>query len=208
MARLVTHLRSNVVGYVALAIALGGGGGYALAATTNSAGGKRTACVSNKNGAMFLKRSTSAKCSKDQRKVIWNNTGPQGKTGAKGATGATGPAGPAGPAGTGAPGYVDLTLTVAPSGAIQSFYPTLIPQIGTIGHPSTGVYTIATGPVGTCTSLNSPVATPTSNGQPSGAPPVITIDQANNTIYTGYDESGGFTPADVGFQLRLACGHS
>jgi hypothetical protein len=137
--------------------------------------------------------------------VIWNTKGPRGSAGPTGATGATGATGPAG---TGAQGYVDLTLLVASNGFIQSFYPTLIPQIGTIGHPSTGVYTIATGPVGTCTSLTSPVATPTSNGQPSGAPPVITIDQAKNTIYTGFDESGVFTPADIGFQLRLACGRS
>lgn len=203
MARLVTHLRRNVVGYVALAIALGGGGGYALAATTNSAGGKRTACVSNQNGAMFLKRSTNAKCSTDKRKVIWNTQGPVGKTGAKGATGAAGATGPAGPVGT--PGSANaISFIGAPGGTASSEQPS--GAVTLLTNPSPGVYNIT---LNNPTCAN-PVVTPVDAGElPAGDGATAYIYSIGPgptlSVRTGEISSAGFTPFSLLFTLHADC---
>ena len=49
---LLVHLRSNIVAYVALAVAVGSGGSYALAATTSN--GTIAVCVDNGSGVMHL----------------------------------------------------------------------------------------------------------------------------------------------------------
>ena len=49
---LLAHLRSNIVAYVALAVAVGSGGSYALAATTSN--GTIAVCVDNGSGVMHL----------------------------------------------------------------------------------------------------------------------------------------------------------
>ena len=46
------HLRSNIVAYVALAVAVGSGGSYALAATTSN--GTIAVCVDKGSGVMHL----------------------------------------------------------------------------------------------------------------------------------------------------------
>ena len=48
--RIVRHVRANVVAYLALAVALGGGSGYAIAATTKTI----TVCANKKTGALYL----------------------------------------------------------------------------------------------------------------------------------------------------------
>ena len=48
----LVHLRSNIVAYVALAVAVGSGGSYALAATTSN--GTIAVCVDNGSGVMHL----------------------------------------------------------------------------------------------------------------------------------------------------------
>jgi hypothetical protein len=49
---LLVHLRSNIVAYVALAVAVGSGGSYALAATTSN--GTIAVCVDNGSGVMHV----------------------------------------------------------------------------------------------------------------------------------------------------------
>ena len=59
------HLRSNVVGYLALAVALASGGGYALAATTSN--GTIAVCVDTGSGIMHLAR--HPRCGRGQSRI-------------------------------------------------------------------------------------------------------------------------------------------
>ena len=59
------HLRSNVVGYLALAVAVASGGGYALAATTSS--GTIGVCVDKGSGVMHLAKHT--RCGRHQTRI-------------------------------------------------------------------------------------------------------------------------------------------
>ena len=60
------HLRSNVVAYVALAVAVGGGGSYALAAVSAS-NGSINVCVDNGSGVMHLAK--HARCGRHQSRI-------------------------------------------------------------------------------------------------------------------------------------------
>jgi hypothetical protein len=80
--RLIKHLRANVVAYLALAVALGGGGGYAFAATRVKT---IDGCVVKKTGELIVK----SRCARGQEKLTWNQQGPAGAVGATGATGAS-----------------------------------------------------------------------------------------------------------------------
>jgi hypothetical protein len=80
--RLIQHLRANVVAYLALAVALGGGGGYAIAATRVKT---IDGCVVKKTGELLVK----SRCARGQQKLTWNQQGATGAVGATGATGAT-----------------------------------------------------------------------------------------------------------------------
>lgn len=59
------HLRSNVVGYLALAVAVASGGGYALAATTSS--GTIAVCVDKGSGVMHLAK--HPRCGRGQSRI-------------------------------------------------------------------------------------------------------------------------------------------
>ena len=59
------HLRSNVVGYVALAVAVGSGGSYALAATASN--GTIAVCVDKGSGVMHL--ATHPRCGPHQTRL-------------------------------------------------------------------------------------------------------------------------------------------
>lgn len=72
-----------VLGIMAVVIA---SGGYALA----SGGGTITACVHHGTGALYVKH----KCEKSDKKLTWNQVGPQGSTGAGGPMGPAGPISP------------------------------------------------------------------------------------------------------------------
>jgi hypothetical protein len=73
--RIVQHLRTNVVAYLALFLAVGGGGGYALAAANNKT---IHGCVNTRTHALYIQ----ARCHRGQTQVAWNQQGPQGPTGA------------------------------------------------------------------------------------------------------------------------------
>jgi hypothetical protein len=98
----------------ALAGALLGGGGYALASSSTST---IHGCVNKNNHQLLIQR----RCGKGQSRLVWNQQGPQGKQGATGAQGAQGVQGPTG--GTGAAGPAGTSPTiwwarVASSGAV------------------------------------------------------------------------------------------
>ena len=59
------HFRSNVVAYLALAVAVGSGGSYALAATTSS--GTFAVCVDKGSGVMHLAKHT--RCGRHQTRI-------------------------------------------------------------------------------------------------------------------------------------------
>jgi hypothetical protein len=88
---------------VALMALVAASGGLAVAATSTG-GPVIRACTNKKTGALRL----ASKCSRSERAIRWNQTGPQGPAGPngaggpKGANGTTGEAGQAGPQGPGA----------------------------------------------------------------------------------------------------------
>lgn len=83
--RVVQHLRANVLAYLAIGLALGAGGGYAIAAGRSST---ITACADRHTGVLHLSR--RGRCERGQSKVRWNQQGPQGIQGQPGAQGAAG----------------------------------------------------------------------------------------------------------------------
>lgn len=101
---------------VAVAGALGAGGGWALGASSNAV---IRACAIKKTGALRL----ANKChGRTERAVAWNQSGtpgPQGVPGSQGAKGDTGPAGPYPgtlPSGITLRGNYDLRFTAASAG--------------------------------------------------------------------------------------------
>src|SRR3978361_303702 len=104
----------------AVAVALLGGGGVALAAgstrpsvTTNYSG-----CLNRATGVLYHVQTTSSPaphCSGRDTVITWNAQGPKGGPGPMGPTGVAGPVGPAGQKGdAGSPGAVGDT---GPAGA-------------------------------------------------------------------------------------------
>jgi hypothetical protein len=65
------HIRRNLVWYIAIFLALGGG--YAIAATSPKT---IRACVVKKTGELLVK----ARCSRGQSRLDWNQQGPQGQS--------------------------------------------------------------------------------------------------------------------------------
>jgi hypothetical protein len=72
MQRLVRHLKSNVVAYVALFFALGAGGGYAVAATTASP--SIHSCVVSRTGELLVR----ARCRRGERALALGKPVPIG----------------------------------------------------------------------------------------------------------------------------------
>ena len=83
--------RTAVLLAVALAGALGAGGGWALGASSNAV---IHACANKKTGAVRLARTCRTRT---ERTVVWNQRGIPGPQGPKGDTGPQGAPGPAGP---------------------------------------------------------------------------------------------------------------
>jgi hypothetical protein len=91
------HLRNNVVGYIALAVAVAGSSAYAAGAIPGK-DGKITACYSTKSGVLqVVDAAKKKKCGKGKKKVAWSQKGPQGLRGEKGAQGLRGQKGAQGP---------------------------------------------------------------------------------------------------------------
>lgn len=103
------HLRRNLVAYVALLFALGGGS-YAAAATLLPANSVGTRQVINHS---LLKQDFKAGQLPRGRRGPAGSIGPQGATGPSGPTGTVGPRGPQGPPGPVDLVYSEVTATVA-----------------------------------------------------------------------------------------------
>jgi hypothetical protein len=183
--RLVHHLRGNVVAYIALAVAIGGGSGYALAATRAKT---ITVCANTKTGALYLHQ--RGRCSHRQRKVTWNQEGPAGPQGAQGAAGTS---------------AISVWGVVAGNGAVTSG------QGLSIQHVAAGTYQVTVTAAGCAQGSNAPTVTVSDanppNGQSAGAFPEAWIEDAgsNFTVFTGVVVAGAFTETDHTFNLQDAC---
>jgi hypothetical protein len=115
------------VGVAALAIA--GGGAYALAA---SSGSTITVCVSHKGGMLYKAKG----CAKGDKKLTWNRQGPKGSTGPRGMQGE--------PGNNGAPGTARAYAWVL-GGTTPSLDPNRTKGFTAVTHPGghTGYYCLA-----------------------------------------------------------------
>jgi hypothetical protein len=188
MNRVLGHLRSNVVAYVAVGLALGASGGYAIAST-----GTKTiqACVVKSSGELLVR----TRCSSSETKLAWNQAGPQGVPGKTGAPGAPGQA----PASAWA--IVSNAGVAEPTDGIA------------VQHVSTGTYQITVTAPACSGKQNAPVVTVSDAnppaGQNTGAFPVAWIEDAGSspfTVYTGVVVTGTFTPTDHTFNVQDICG--
>ena len=129
----MSHLRRNPVPYLALllVLAVGVGGGYALAAGNTKT---ITVCADKKTGVLHLK--TRGRCKSSQTRVTWNQQGPQGVQGPQGTTGPQGPAGAQGAAGSQGPAGVTVWANVADNGAVVAG------QGISVQHVSPGTYQV------------------------------------------------------------------
>jgi hypothetical protein len=89
--RILDHLRSNLVGWIALFVALGGTG-YAATRHARSSN-SINACASKRTGQLSIRH--GARCKRGQVKISWAQQGPRGQAGtsaiqAFGSVGATG----------------------------------------------------------------------------------------------------------------------
>jgi hypothetical protein len=187
MTKLIAYARGNAIAIAALFLALSGG--YAIAATT--AAKTITACASKQTGELFL--STHGRCAKNERKVAWNQQGPQG---IQGKTGLTGPSGQTPPS-----AWAIIGNNGNPAGSGVSS------QLS-----STGVFQVTFTPGACVGAFNAPVVTPFGeNASMSGTKPLAWIAQTTQsnvfTVYTGTEPAAGgaFTPANLAFDVQDVC---
>lgn len=187
--RIAHHLHGNVIAYLALFLALGAGGGYAVAATHTKT---ITVCADKKTGVLHLLH--RGRCKRSQTRVSWNQQGPQGLQGATG---------PAGTPATKAWAVVSGAGTVA-FGQGQGI---------TAQHTGPGTYQLTVTAPACARTSSVPVVTVSDanppNGQPAGAFPVAWVgDTAGNQefrVTTGVVINGVFTATDHTFNVQDAC---
>ncbi len=145
MTSVLRHLRRNVVAYVALLVALGAGGGYAVAATT---GKTITVCADKRTGVLHLHN--RGRCARSQTRVRWNQQGTRGPQGA------AGPAGqPGAPAATAWAVVTDPGTVLAGHGISAQ-------------HVSAGDYQLTITDAKCAQSFNAPVVTVSDGNPPAG----------------------------------------
>ena len=183
--------RHSRIAQLTVAVVAGGlisAGGYALAAS----GGKTIrACVDARTGVLHQQK----KCHRGQRRLTWNQRGPQGPRGARGATG---------PAGT---SPVTAWTVVSNAGS------TLGGHGISVQHVSAGTYQLTATPAQCVQGVNAPVVTVSDayppNGTGSGtAFPVAWVENAGGgkfTVFTGVVVGGSFTPTDHTFNVQDPC---
>lgn len=206
LTSIIARLRHNVVAYVALVVAVVGGGGYAIAATSKPK--TITVCANKKTHAVY-NDAHSGKCNnKKQTKLSWNQKGPRGATGKqgpKGATGAQGTQGPAGPTGTTASAWGIVGSNGIASGSAHGL---------TASRLSAGVYRISIITPGCAQSQNTPIVSVSEGNPPSGfsagAFPLAWVDDSPGfnqqfVVHTGVVSSGSFTASDRGFNVQDVC---
>ena len=204
----MSHLRRNPVPYLALllVLAVGVGGGYALAAGNTKT---ITVCADKKTGVLHLK--TRGRCKSSQTRVTWNQQGPQGVQGAQGATGPQGPAGAQGPVGAQGPAGVTVWANVANNGTV------IAGQGVSVQHVSPGTYQVtiterqrarsATTPPRSACPTQRPVRCQAACFPSRGTEP--RAPTSSSWCYTGVASAGPsltFTPTDHTFDVLDACG--
>jgi hypothetical protein len=204
VTRLLHHIRMNVIAYLALFVALGAGGGYAVAASNDKT---ITVCADKKSGVLHLK--TRGRCKSSQTRLTWNGEGPQGIQGAAGQQGAQGVPGAPGLAGAQGASAVSVWAYVAGNGAV------IAGQGLTVQRTMAGTYQVTvTDP--TCASETSaPVVSESDDNPPngqmqgSGAFAVAWYEstQSNQqfTVFTGIVMNGKFSATDHTFDIHDAC---
>jgi hypothetical protein len=189
MTNLLAHARRNAIPYVALllVLALGVGGGYALAAGNTKT---ITVCADKETGILHLHN--HGKCKRGETHVTWNQQGPQG---------AQGPAGePGAPA-------VSVWAQVTNAGPLFSG------QGLSVQHVSVGTYQVTITAPECAHGSNAPVITVSDTnppgGQVAGAFPVAwyrsTGSNQQFNVFTGVVSGGFFTPTDHAFTVMDTC---
>ena len=192
LTRPLRHLRQHTIPCLALllVLAVGAGGGYALAANRTKT---ITVCADKKTGILHLHK--HGKCSRTQTRVTWNQQGPQGPQGAQG---------PAGPAGTPA---VSVWANVANGGSVVSG------QGLSVQHVSAGTYQVTITAPACAHGSNAPAVTVSDTnppaGQVAGAFPMAwyegTASNQQFTVITGVVVGGSFTATDHSFTATDNC---
>ena len=83
LTRPLHYVRRNVISFLALFLAIGGGGGYALAAVNNT---KIHGCVSKATHVLYIQK----RCGRGQNRLVWSQQAPQGQVTAWAAVNAVG----------------------------------------------------------------------------------------------------------------------
>lgn len=188
MTQLLAHARRNVIAYLALILAVGAGGGYALAASANKT---ITACADKETGVLHLR--ANGRCTHRQTRVVWNQKGARG---------------PRGPAGTPGAPAVSVWAVVSDKG-------TVIAGSGVgVQHVSAGTYRVTITAPACAQRSNAPTVTVSDanppSGQSVGAFPVAWVGDNGPTqpftVDTGVVVNGVFAPTDHIFNLLDACG--
>lgn len=183
MHRLLDHLRSNLIGWIALFVALGGTG---YAAANHSSTNTINACANKKTGQLSIRH--HGRCKRGQVKLSWAKQGPRG---------------PAGTSAIQAFGAVGATGIVIPNGGISVKHTG--PGIYVVTATSAGCAKAFNDPTVTVTDGGASTGIP-----PSGSVQTAWIDLSSGggatfTVHTGWISNGSFTPADYGFDLQDSC---
>jgi hypothetical protein len=178
--RVLSHIRSQCVGYLALFLVLSGGG-FAFAATRNKT---IHGCVVKKTGELLIK----ARCGHGQSRLVWNQQGPQGTQGPQGAPAVNAWAG-IGNAGNVFAGQ-GISATHVATGTYQ------------VTATTPACANKANAPTVTVSDANPP------NGQSGGAFPVAWVEGSGNqqfTVITGIVAGDVFTATDHTFYVHDSC---
>jgi len=204
LSRVLHHIRHNVVAYLALFVALGAGGGYAMAAGNSKA---ITVCADKKTGVLHLK--TRGRCKGSQTRVSWNQQGPQGLQGPQGSTGAQGATGAQGVPGARGPAGVTVWADVANDGTVFQGRGIAVQRVGA------GTYQVTITDPTCAPGANAPVVTVADAAPglvPGGVFPTAwygaTVFNQQFMVYTGVVSAGPpmtFTATDHTFDILDAC---
>jgi hypothetical protein len=171
------HLRHNVIAYLALFLAAGGGAGYAIAAAnSNTIHG----CVDNRTRALYIQK----RCHSGQSRLVWNQ-GPQGPQAQSVTAWAS----------VNAAGLIGGARGISVQHVSTGTYNVTAtpPQCAHIGAAPT--VTVDAGPP-----AGGPLLSP-------GAFPVAweTFSENNFIVYTGVVSGGSFTLGDEAFNVQVPC---
>lgn len=175
LLRPLHHARRNVMAYLALFFAVGAGGGFAIAASSNNT---IHGCVSNRTHLLSIQKS----CKQGQHPLVWNKQASQSQSpGAWAAVQANGFTG------TGARG---VAVQHVSSGTYNLTVTT--PQCARVTDAPTITVDTASPPLGTPTGAF-PVAWESFRSR------------TTFTVYTGVVAGGSFTPTDEAFSVQVPC---